>query len=76
MSAATIEKPPLAVFAEQLAEKKAEQAENLVIFAWSGELDKICRHLAGDQAHAHFLGLLSTCGGISTPHTSVLSTRL
>jgi hypothetical protein len=28
-------------FAEQLAEKKAEQTEKLVIFAWSGELDKV-----------------------------------
>ena len=41
MSIATIEKPPLEAFAEQLAEKKAEQMEKLVIFAWSGELDKM-----------------------------------
>jgi peroxiredoxin family protein len=41
MSVNTIDKPPLAQFAEQLAEKKVEQAEKLVIFAWSGELDKI-----------------------------------
>ena len=41
MSVNTIEKPPLAQFAEQLAAKKPEQAEKLVIFAWSGELDKI-----------------------------------
>jgi peroxiredoxin family protein len=41
MSVATVEKPPLESFAEQLAEKKAEQAEKLVIFAWSGELDKV-----------------------------------
>ena len=41
MSVSTIEKPPLAEFAEQLAEKKAEQTEKLVIFAWSGELDKV-----------------------------------
>jgi peroxiredoxin family protein len=41
MSVETIEKPPLAQFAEKLAEKKAEQAEKLVIFAWSGELDKV-----------------------------------
>src|SRR5450759_1736339 len=41
MSVNTIEKPPLAQLAEQPAEKKAEQAEKLVIFAWSGELDKI-----------------------------------
>jgi peroxiredoxin family protein len=42
MSINTIEKPPeLAQFAEKLAEKHSEQAEKLVIFAWSGELDKI-----------------------------------
>ena len=41
MSVSTIEKPRLAEFAEQLAERKAEQAEKLVIFAWSGELDKV-----------------------------------
>ena len=41
MSVNTIEKPPLAQFAEQLADKKAEQSEKLVIFAWSGELDKL-----------------------------------
>jgi peroxiredoxin family protein len=37
-----IQKPPLATFAqEQVAEKKPEVADKLVIFAWSGELDKI-----------------------------------
>jgi peroxiredoxin family protein len=36
----TIEKTSPGVF-EQIAEKKPEQAEKLVIFAWSGELDKI-----------------------------------
>jgi peroxiredoxin family protein len=41
MSVNTIEKAPLAQFAEQLAERKPEQAEKLVIFAWSGELDKL-----------------------------------
>ena len=41
MSVNTIEKAPLAQFAEQLAERKPEQAEKLVIFAWSGELDKV-----------------------------------
>jgi peroxiredoxin family protein len=41
MSIDMTEKPPLAKFAEQLAEKKAEQTEKLVIFAWSGELDKL-----------------------------------
>ena len=41
MSVGAIEKPPLAQFAEQLAERKAEQTEKLVIFAWSGELDKV-----------------------------------
>ena len=41
MSVNTIEKPPLVQFAEQLAAKKPEQAEKLVIFAWSGELDKV-----------------------------------
>lgn len=41
MNVVTIEKPPLAAFAEQSAEKKAEQTEKLVIFAWSGELDKV-----------------------------------
>jgi peroxiredoxin family protein len=39
MSTAMQEKVP-EVF-EQLAERKPEQAEKLVIFAWSGELDKI-----------------------------------
>jgi peroxiredoxin family protein len=41
MSIATIEKPPIEQPAPQLAEKKPEVAEKLVIFAWSGELDKI-----------------------------------
>jgi peroxiredoxin family protein len=41
MSIATIEKPPIEQPAPQLAEKKPEGAEKLVIFAWSGELDKI-----------------------------------
>jgi peroxiredoxin family protein len=41
MSVNTIEKPPLAQFAEQPADKKPEQAKKLVIFAWSGELDKV-----------------------------------
>jgi peroxiredoxin family protein len=41
MSVNTIEKAPLAQFAEQLAEKKPEQVQKLVIFAWSGELDKV-----------------------------------
>jgi peroxiredoxin family protein len=41
MSVNTIEKAPLAQFAEQLVEKKAEQVDKLVIFAWSGELDKV-----------------------------------
>jgi peroxiredoxin family protein len=36
----TMEKPAEQVFA-QTADKKPEQAEKLVIFAWSGELDKI-----------------------------------
>jgi peroxiredoxin family protein len=41
MSVNTIDKAPLAQFDELLAEKKLEQPEKLVIFAWSGELDKI-----------------------------------
>jgi peroxiredoxin family protein len=41
MSIATIEKPPVEQAAPQPAEKKPEVAEKLVIFAWSGELDKI-----------------------------------
>jgi peroxiredoxin family protein len=41
MSANTIEKPPLAQLVEQLAETQRETAEKLVIFAWSGELDKV-----------------------------------
>jgi peroxiredoxin family protein len=41
MSVTTIERPPVAEFTEQPAEKKPEVAEKLVIFAWSGELDKI-----------------------------------
>src|SRR6201993_4906899 len=36
----TMERPAAEAFAE-VAEKKPEQAERLVIFAWSGELDKI-----------------------------------
>jgi peroxiredoxin family protein len=39
MSTAVQEKAPDAF--EQLAEKKPEQTEKMVIFAWSGELDKI-----------------------------------
>jgi peroxiredoxin family protein len=41
MSVNTIDKAPHAQFDELLAEKKPEQPEKLVIFAWSGELDKI-----------------------------------
>ena len=41
MSVATIEKPPVARPLPQPAEKKPEVADKLVIFAWSGELDKI-----------------------------------
>jgi peroxiredoxin family protein len=41
MSINTIEKPPVAEPVQQIAEKKPEVAEKLVIFAWSGELDKI-----------------------------------
>jgi len=41
MSIATSEKPPIEQPAPQLAEKKPEVAEKLVIFAWSGELDKM-----------------------------------
>src|ERR1700674_4262638 len=41
MSTTTIEKPPIEQPEPQLAEKKTEVAEKLVIFAWSGELDKI-----------------------------------
>jgi peroxiredoxin family protein len=41
MSVTTIERTPVAEVAEQPAEKKPEVAEKLVIFAWSGELDKI-----------------------------------
>src|SRR5438094_8036742 len=41
MSINTIEKPPVAEAAPTIAEEKPEVAEKLVIFAWSGELDKI-----------------------------------
>ena len=41
MSIATSEKPPIEQPAPHLAEKKPEVAEKLVIFAWSGELDKM-----------------------------------
>jgi peroxiredoxin family protein len=41
MSVTTVEKPPVEALAKQLAQKKADQAEKLVIFAWSGELDKV-----------------------------------
>ena len=54
MSIATSEKPPIEQPAPQLAEKKPEVAEKLVIFAWSGELDKmwptlILAHLAKEH---------------------------
>ena len=41
MSVQTAEKPPVEQPAQLLAEKRPEMAEKLVIFAWSGELDKI-----------------------------------
>jgi peroxiredoxin family protein len=41
MSVSTIEKPPATELAELSAAKQPEVAEKLVIFAWSGELDKI-----------------------------------
>jgi len=41
MSVNTVERPPVAELAEKPAEMKPEVAEKLVIFAWSGELDKI-----------------------------------
>jgi peroxiredoxin family protein len=41
MSAITAEKPPLTESAVDLAATKPEVAEKLVIFAWSGELDKM-----------------------------------
>jgi peroxiredoxin family protein len=41
MSIATIAKPPIEQPTPQLGEKKPEVAEKLVIFAWSGELDKM-----------------------------------
>ena len=41
MSIATIEKPTIGQPVQQMAEKAPETAEKLVIFAWSGELDKI-----------------------------------
>ncbi len=37
----TIEKPPVASVAEMLGESKPEVTDKLVIFAWSGELDKV-----------------------------------
>ena len=41
MSTTTLEKTEVAQEVQPIAENKAEQAEKLVIFAWSGELDKI-----------------------------------
>jgi peroxiredoxin family protein len=41
MSTETIEKAPIEQLVTKLAEKAPETAEKLVIFAWSGELDKI-----------------------------------
>jgi peroxiredoxin family protein len=41
MSVSTIDRPPVAEFAAVPEDKKPEVAEKLVIFAWSGELDKI-----------------------------------
>jgi peroxiredoxin family protein len=41
MSIDTIEKPPVDQPAQLPADNKPETAEKLVIFAWSGELDKI-----------------------------------
>ena len=41
MSTALAEKPALEVALEKAAEAKPEEAEKLVIFAWSGELDKM-----------------------------------
>ena len=41
MSINTIEKPPVAEAVSAVEQKKAEVAQKLVIFAWSGELDKI-----------------------------------
>ena len=41
MSIATIEKPTIGQPMQQMAERAPETAEKLVIFAWSGELDKI-----------------------------------
>ena len=41
MSIDTIEKPPIEQPVQQIADTKPETAEKLVIFAWSGELDKL-----------------------------------
>ena len=41
MSIHTIEKPPVEEAMRTIAETKPEVTEKLVIFAWSGELDKI-----------------------------------
>jgi peroxiredoxin family protein len=41
MSIETIEKAPIQQSVPKVAEKEPEVAEKLVIFAWSGELDKI-----------------------------------
>ena len=41
MSVNTLEKPPIAQSVEAVAEKKPELADRMVIFAWSGELDKV-----------------------------------
>ena len=41
MSIHTIEKPPVEEAMPTIAETKPEVTEKLVIFAWSGELDKI-----------------------------------
>ena len=38
---ATLERPLTEVATDEVVEMKPEQAEKLVIFAWSGELDKI-----------------------------------
>jgi peroxiredoxin family protein len=41
MSATTLDRPPVEELAKQAAEKKPDAVEKMVIFAWSGELDKI-----------------------------------
>jgi peroxiredoxin family protein len=41
MSVDTIERPPVAQATAQVAPRQPEVAEKLVIFAWSGELDKL-----------------------------------